>query len=202
MILNSLKSPLILVYLLALNLPSVAQESSSRSVSVSGDVTFTIPDSDTYEILAANQELKTGYSVKTGKNGEAILGLMQGVAVTLKAETIIKITELKTSLGSDTDMLQKIGQVELIQGRIVVLISKDQADAIDFSIKTPEGIAKPRGTFYVIMVRNEKTFIAVKDGKVGLEQFQPLDASSFVTEDPTTDSSDSKRRTTTTSPRG
>jgi hypothetical protein len=36
-------------------------------------------------------------------------------------------------------------------------------------VKTPQGVAAARGTFYGVTVKDGQTYVAVKHGKVGVE---------------------------------
>jgi hypothetical protein len=87
---------------------------------------------------------------------------------------------------------------------MVVLVQDEAVEQIRFRIKTPRGIATPRGNFYAVQVVDGEAFLAVKEGKVGLDQFVPLEYEQPETGPAPKQVVEERQygRTTTTSPRG
>ncbi|MEM9399755.1 MAG: FecR domain-containing protein [Verrucomicrobiota bacterium] len=192
------------IVLLAGNLIHAQTTPTASCVSVSGRVTYQLPEQDDPILLAADTPLPIGTKIISSQNGEAIIGMLSGLAINLKENTAVTLLDpAKVPKSEGGDKNKRTGFVDLIEGRMVVLISDEEVENIDFNINTPEGIAKPRGTFYVVMVQEEKAFIAVKEGKVGIEQFSPIEAIEEKPEQRTAIIEQATSyRTTTTSPRG
>jgi len=140
-------------------------------VSASGQVEIST-GLEVQKIVGAGNRVELDSVIKTGSNGDLTVALLNGLAVTLKEDSEMRILELNDVPASEG---KRSALVELNSGRLVVLIAEDRAEEIEFRIKTPKGTASPRGTFYAIQVEGEEAFLAVKEGKVGLDQFTPLE---------------------------
>jgi hypothetical protein len=161
-----------------------------------------IPPGGTEPVMAAGGTVVSpGTELRTGENGEMTLILFPRLAVTLKPGTRLRIEERTWPQDANAAFSSLI---DMPEGRIVVLISDppagQTAQEIDLQIRTPQGIARPRGTFYAVLVKDGKSYLAVREGMVGLEQFQPLETETPAEEEklPRIDYGAS----TTTSPRG
>jgi hypothetical protein len=151
-------------------------------------------------LASAGSQVALGSELRTGENGEITLIVFPRLAITLKPGTRLRVEE--RTLAPDRETSSAL--IDLPEGRIVVLLSDppagQSAAEIDLQIRTPQGIARPRGTFYAVLVKEGKSYLAVREGMVGLEQFQPLE-----TEAPTVQETLPVRDygvSTTTSPRG
>lgn len=167
-------------------------------VSASGQVEIST-GFEVQKIVGAGNRIELNSLIKTGSNGDVTIALLNGLAVTLKEDSEMSILRL-----DDTPVAggKRRALVELNRGRLVVLIAEDRAEEINFRIKTPKGIASPRGTFYAIQVEGEEAFLAVKEGKVGLDQFTPLEYEEEGQETEVVEEAQDYGNTTTTSPRG
>ncbi|MEM6821786.1 MAG: FecR family protein [Verrucomicrobiota bacterium] len=193
--------PLCLIFILLVVLASSSwAQGQALIVSVSGQVEKETEDGE-FLGVASGARISVGTRFRTGTNGEITIALLNGLAVTLKSDSQAQVLQLNTEVDSRGKQTAMMG---IEEGRMVVLIAEEKKAEIEFSIKTPKGIAKPRGTFYALQVLDGEAFLAVKEGKVGLDQFTPLEY-----EDPArevaTGLEEIERnygRTTTTSPRG
>lgn len=167
-------------------------------VSASGQVEIST-GLEVQKIVGAGNRVELDSVIKTGSNGDLTVALLNGLAVTLKEDSEMRILELNDVPASEG---KRSALVELNSGRLVVLIAEDRAEEIEFRIKTPKGTASPRGTFYAIQVEGEEAFLAVKEGKVGLDQFTPLEYEENIQETAVVEEVRDYGNTTTTSPRG
>jgi len=167
-------------------------------VSASGQVEIST-GLEVQKIVGAGNRVELDSVIKTGSNGDLTVALLNGLAVTLKEDSEMRILELNDVPASEG---KRSALVELNSGRLVVLIAEDRAEEIEFRIKTPKGTASPRGTFYAIQVEGEEAFLAVKEGKVGLDQFTPLEYEEDTQETEVVEEVRDYGNTTTTSPRG
>jgi hypothetical protein len=134
--------------------------------SVSGTVEFAPPGSASFSPLKKGQELAVGSTVRTGDDGRAIIVTTPGSAIEVGNGSNLKINELAFSKAGSTVTEQK-AHLELTSGVVSALIDHNTPKVTDFSIQTPQGAAAARGTFYAVTVVNGKTYIGVKEGKVG-----------------------------------
>lgn len=199
---------LLAVFLMTASL-AVASSASITTVSVQGRVEFKSPNDTAWQLLTAGTTLGPGFRVKSYDNGEAIFGTMPGLASTIKENTEIIFTSVVVLRSPEGTFTQRKARIELMDGRIVFLLQKEddlaQRDnaSIDLQIKTPQGVASPRGTFFAVMVIEGKSYVAVKEGQVGREQFQPLeDEGNFDTDPLASPLLKDFGSRTTTSPRG
>ncbi len=134
--------------------------------SVSGTVEFAPPGSTSFSPLKKDQELVIGTTIRTGDDGKAVIRTTPGTAIEVGNGSNLKINELAFSKSGSTVTEQK-AHLELTSGVVSALIDHNTPKVTDFSIQTPQGAAAARGTFYAVYVINGKTYVGVKDGKVG-----------------------------------
>lgn len=134
--------------------------------SVSGTVEFAPPGSTSFSPLKKGQELGAGSTVRTGDDGKAIIVTTPGSAIEVGNGSNLKITELAFAKSGSTVTQQK-AHLELTSGVVSALIDHNTPKVTDFSIQTPQGAAAARGTFYAVYVIHGKTYVGVKEGKVG-----------------------------------
>jgi hypothetical protein len=175
-------------------------DTSGIVASVTGKVEISDADGDNWTQSVVGSTLGVEQRLRTGDKSSASLALLNGLALNVKEQAEIRVLAIKPAVaeGAKAEAL-----VELLQGRMVVLISPEYEDLITFRVKTPQGIAQPRGIFYAIQVLGDRAFLAVREGKVGLDQFSPLEQSDISAEEETADEpAPVFGRTTTSSPRG
>ena len=134
--------------------------------SVSGTVEFAPPGSTTFSALQKGQELAIGSTVRTGDDGKAVIMTTPGTAIEVGNGSNLKFTELAYAKSGSTVTQQK-AHLELTTGVVSALIDHNTPKVTDFSIQTPQGAAAARGTFYAVYVIHGKTYVGVKNGKVG-----------------------------------
>jgi len=165
----------VFVFIVGAEQPLMAQSKplSAVVVSVSGNVKLQRPGTTTRMDISSGTLVPAGAELFSNANAEASLGISPGLALTLKDVTHLKIVEASESVRSD-GVIQRQAVIEVMEGRVVVLLPEKQNQVFDLKIKTPQGTIKPRGTFYALMVKEGQSFLAVSEGKVGLEQFIPV----------------------------
>jgi hypothetical protein len=194
------KNILLTVFTWSLCVVSIQALEKGVVVSASGPVNIKT-ESQPFAMASAGTEIQVGTTIQTGDQGEVTLALFNGLAVTLKEGTSATVLQLEPIAEGQEGISKAL--LEIRAGRMVVLISEEKKSVVDFRIKTPKGIAQPRGTFYAIQVQDGDAFLAVKEGKVGLDQFTPLEyEQAAVPEGPTASQDRQYGQSTTTSPRG
>jgi hypothetical protein len=147
-------------------LTAAAADINAKVYSVSGDAEFALPGSSHFAPLQKGQTLAIGSTVRTGDNGVAVLVTTPGSAIQLGNDSVLKINELafKKSGGS---ISQREAHLQLTSGVVSALIDPSTPKVTDFQVATPEGAAAARGTFFAVLVYHGKTYVGVKEGKVG-----------------------------------
>jgi hypothetical protein len=141
---------------------------SAHVFSVSGAAEFAGPGSSSYAPLQKGQVLPVGSTVRTGDDGVAVLVTTPGSAIQLGNNSILKINQLAFAK-TGSDVTQRTAVVQLTSGVVSALIDPSTPKVTDFQVQTPEGAAAARGTFYAVLVYHGKTYVGVKEGKVGLK---------------------------------
>jgi hypothetical protein len=159
---------LITIALLALAsaLTASAATISATVFSVSGDVQFAAPGSNHFAPMTKGQTLPVGTTVRTGDNGVAVLVTTPGSAVQVGNDSVLKINALAFKK-TDGDVSQREAHLQLTSGVVSALIDPSTPKVTDFQVATPEGAAAARGTYFAVLVYHGKTYVGVKEGKVG-----------------------------------
>jgi hypothetical protein len=144
-----------------------AAEVSAKVFSVSGTVEFAGPGSSSFAPLKKGQILAIGSTVRTGDDGVAVLVTTPGSAIQLGNSSVLKINNLAFTK-SGSDVTQRTAVLQLTSGVVSALIDPSTPKITDFQVQTPEGAAAARGTFYAVLVYEGKTYVGVKEGKVGV----------------------------------
>ena len=137
-------------------------EDMARVSSVAGRVTYSTPHSDEYVQLNAGAEIPIGSRIRTGRDGTAVLIVVSGAAMQIAENSDVTIASM-----SSTPEKRK-AMVTVKSGTVSALIDPKRSKKTDFKIETPQGVAAARGTFYGVTVKNGKTYVGVKKGKVGV----------------------------------
>jgi len=157
------------------NTSVVAATVQANAKSVSGKVEFSQPGSAKFEPLKTGQTLAIGSNIKTGADGVAILLTVPGAAVRVGPNSQLTLTELDFEKAGEK-IIKRKAALDLKTGTVSALIEHNSPDTTDFRIKTPQGIAAARGTFYGVTVEDGKAHVAVQEGKVGIQANKPADS--------------------------
>ena len=157
-----------LVALIASLIPCQATH-EARVSSVSGDVKYQLAQSNAFLPLKVNQKLTPGTTIKAGPNSNAIIVTVPGAGINIAENTTVTLAEIDFNQNSSEGAKRKT-LVELRSGTVSALIDKNVSSQTDFRIKTPQGTATARGTFYGVTYDGKQTYVAVREGKVGVSQ--------------------------------
>ncbi|MBI4026853.1 MAG: FecR domain-containing protein [Verrucomicrobia bacterium] len=143
--------------------------------SVSGTVEYALPGETGFKPLKADQTLPMGTTVQTGKSGRAVIVTLPGAAIRMEGSSKVVLSELDFEKSGEKVTSRK-AMIDLQSGTVSALISKNDPQTTDFRIKTPQGVAAARGTFYAVTVEGDKAHVAVKEGKVGIQKVEAAQA--------------------------
>ncbi|UCC17039.1 MAG: FecR domain-containing protein [Dehalococcoidales bacterium] len=131
---------------------------------LSGEVTVSDMDSESFEPGSDGMVLETGTQVKTDSNSYALLTFNDGSTIKLESETILEITRLETNEeGSPVIILsQLIGRT---WSSVVEMTGNDSR----FEINTPSATAVVHGTLFTTEVTGEgETTVSTTEGLVSV----------------------------------
>ena len=138
--------------------------------SVTGSVEAADAGSTAFHSVAAGDKLSAGTTIKTGAGSEAIIVATPGAAVRIDENTTVQVQDMQFTNAADAGdgKLRRKATLDLTSGTVSSLIDHSTPDQTDFVVKTPQGSAAARGTFYGVTVKNGQTFYKVQEGKVGI----------------------------------
>ncbi len=145
--------------------PSLHAQIEATVKGVSGDVRASTPGAAFAPVKVGNT-LPPGSRVRTGNDSRATLLLLTGTAIEVAANTEISVDTL-TEKGEGRSA-KRTGRISLSSGTISALIDPKRSRETDFKVQTPNGVAAARGTFYAVSVREGKSYVGVKKGRVGI----------------------------------
>jgi hypothetical protein len=137
-------------------------EDKARVSSVSGRVTYSGPENSDFSPLAAGAEIPIGSRIRTGQDSSVVVIVVSGAAMQISENSDVTIASMSSSPE------KRKALVSLKSGTVSALIDPKRSKQTDFKIQTPQGVAAARGTFYGVTVKNGKTYVGVKKGKVGV----------------------------------
>lgn len=132
---------------------------------VEGKVDYALAGSNDFKPLRKDQSLLVGTVVRAGE-GEAVITTTPGTAIRVDKQTTLVLDHLAAREQSGKVIERKV-LVDLRSGTVSALIDKDVGPA-DFKIKTPQGVATARGTFFAVSALGGQSYMGVKEGKVSV----------------------------------
>ena len=163
------KSALCLILFLAAMLAQVSFATDAVVKNVQGRVDAAPPGSKEMAPIREGQKLAPGTTVVSGANGEAVIVTSPGAAIHIQPSSrlVLQLNEFSSENGKITN---RKTVVDLQDGTLSALISKNDPKTTRFEVRTPQGVAAARGTFFGVTVQGDEAFVAVKEGKVGVQQ--------------------------------
>lgn len=119
--------------------------------------------------IREGQKLAPGTTIVSSANGEAVILTSPGAAIHVQPSSrlVLQLNEFSSENGKITN---RKTVVDLQDGTLSALISKNDPKTTRFEVRTPQGVAAARGTFFGVTVQGDEAFVAVKEGKVGVQQ--------------------------------
>jgi hypothetical protein len=147
-----------------------AASMDARVSQVTGQAEYAAPGATDFKPLTVGTQLPSGSIVKTGSNGVVLVVPVRGTAMRLAQNTEITISNMDFSMDASGKVTSRKADIELTSGTVSALLDeKISPEVTDFKIRTPQGVAAARGTFYAVCVHEEKSYVKVKTGKVGVQ---------------------------------
>jgi hypothetical protein len=170
-----MKLPVLFLALLAVPALAVAASVDATVKSVSGSVTAAPAGTTNFAKISVGQKLPAGTTIKTGAGSEAIIVATPGAACRIDENTTVTVDNMQFTKADSGGITRRKATLDLQSGTVSSLIDHSTPDVTDFVVKTPQGSAAARGTFYGVTVKNGQTFYKVQEGKVGVAANKPAD---------------------------
>jgi hypothetical protein len=136
---------------------------------VTGVAEFADPGSTDFKPLVKGATLPSGSIIRTGPDGVVLFVPVRGAAMRVAPNTELTVSNMDFAIDGSQVTLRK-AEIDLTSGLVsAVLDEKISPDVTDFKIRTPDGVAIARGTFYSVCVHDNKSYVKVKSGKVGVQ---------------------------------
>jgi hypothetical protein len=124
-----------------------AEQVMSKVLVSSGQVTATLPTGSSMS-LKEGDRVPVGAKIKTSDNGVLMLGLMPGAATILEPNTVASINKLDVQRSGDKVVKRDVQlSLDSTEGGLLSTL-KQLDDNVNFSIRTPNGVAAARGTVW------------------------------------------------------
>lgn len=134
---------------------------SARVISSEGEVEIRRRSEDQPRVqkisFKADEELRAGDTVITGRGGRLILGLSDGSQAVIAPQTTVVIQDL----GHSPRTL-----FNLIRGKTRVRIEKLGGEPNPYRVNTPTAVIAVRGTIFDVLVEEEETQVFLHEGEV------------------------------------
>ena len=156
---NKLISSLLCLFLVGLALGA----DSGEVTLIAGNVTMT-PKGGAQKKLAKGDTVPVGATVRTAQRARVVIMMTNSSAIRLTggSEAVIAVMD-DAGAGAQSKV-----NVNLRSGSVGALIDRSKNREIDFKIQTPHGVATARGTYYAVVVKDDKMYTKVRNGQVGV----------------------------------
>ena len=153
---------------LAFAVPGRAVPVDAVLKSILGSVQTAPPGSTKFAAVTPGTKLPSGTTIKTGPDSEAIIVPTPGSAIRLDENTTLEIDGMSFEKDKSNNVTERKAVLNLTSGTVTSLIDHSTPAVTDFTVRTPQGAASARGTFYAVTVKDGQTYLKVEEGKVGV----------------------------------
>lgn len=146
-----------------------ADEVQAPVSNVTGSVEYALPGSSDFKPLTENTKLPEGVTLRTGSDSAATFSPFPGASCTLAPQSTLSLTNMEVD-SKGGQVTERKAELNLSSGSLATSINRAAAghSPVDYKIKTAACVAAARGTKYITVVVNGKTYIKVTEGKVAL----------------------------------
>jgi hypothetical protein len=164
-----LRSALCALLLLACALPAaLAAPFTAVAKEVEGSAEYTLPGDGVFHALTVGTELPSGSRVRTKADGLVYILTLPGAAIRVGGNSDMTLSEVVADASAGTQDKAK-AIISLQSGTVHALIKKEMSKEVDLRIRTPQGVAAARGTFFGVHVDKGNSYVAVREGKVKVQ---------------------------------
>lgn len=154
-------------------LPAISNAAESGKVTlIAGDVKAIPAGGGAEAVLERGDVVQVGTVIQTGGRGRVVIMMTDSSAIRIGPNSDV-VVAMMTDNGADGQSQVK---VDVRAGSVGALIDSSKGRKIDFRIQTPHGVATARGTFYGVVVDEDKTYTKVEKGTVSVTANKAEDA--------------------------
>jgi hypothetical protein len=121
--------------------------------------------------FTANEELKAGDTIVTGRGGRMVLGLSDGSQAVIAPKTTVVIQDLSASPRT---------LFQVIRGKARVRIEKLGGQPNPYRVNTPTAVIAVRGTIFDVLVGDDETDVFLHEGEVAVTSTAEPDRPVFL----------------------
>ncbi|MBL9157791.1 MAG: FecR domain-containing protein [Verrucomicrobiales bacterium] len=148
--------------------PAPAQEEKAPGTAtlVVGAATYEAPGGVAPVELKQGDLIAVGGKVTTGPGAKVVILTSRQSAVRVGADTTLVFEEMEeTPAGGGKPKVR----LQLSSGSLGAMINSKDFGEMDFSVKTPHGVAAARGTFFAVAISGDRSFAQVGEGVVEIQ---------------------------------
>ena len=136
-----------------------------------GNVWIRPPDDTSFHLLSDDEPIADHSVIYTGVTGVLDFATGPGMAVRMVPETLVRVNELPQppAPAAAKTSSPESSQVALRQGTIFSALGREDGQAIDFEVRTPEGVAGARGTMFATTASSGQAEVTMLHGTVNFE---------------------------------
>jgi Uncharacterized protein conserved in bacteria len=135
----------------------ITAETEATVIRLTGRARMTLPGSTAEVSVAEGAKLPAGSTLFTDEAGELHLQPIEGAVTTLRPNTTVQIEKL--SVTRDGNVITKqTSLLALKAGTVVSTIDPAKSDINDYGIRTPKGIARAKGTSFIVSIEDDESF--------------------------------------------
>ena len=158
----------ILVVCLTVSSVSLEAEVAEAVVrKMDGYAEYSEPGSTEFQPLQVSKKIKVGSTIKTSEKSEVVLRVVPGAAMKIAENTTVTLDAMAFEKNGE-NISSRTANINLSEGTVSALLDKSDPKGTDFKIKTPQGSAAARGTFYGVSVKDGQSYVRVEEGSVGI----------------------------------
>ncbi|MGH9940058.1 MAG: FecR family protein [Blastocatellia bacterium] len=148
---------------------------SARVLAIEGQVEIRRQGSDQARVrnisFKAEDELRAGDTIITGKSGRLVLGLSDGSQAVIAPKTTVVIKDLSASPRA---------LFYVIRGKTRIHIEKLGGQPNPYRVDTPTAVIAVRGTIFDVLVEEEETQVFLHEGEVAVTNPTAPDKAVFL----------------------
>jgi len=141
--------------------------SYAKVLYLEGNVWIRPPGEESFHLLTEDEPIAEWSIIHTGFNGILDFATGPGMATRMVPETSIFVRELpQPSTPPGTPQTTRLGMKD---GTIFSALGRDDGQAVDYQVRTPEGVAGARGTMFATSASTGQVEVSMLHGTVKFE---------------------------------
>lgn len=148
----------------------LAQALTGKVTLVAGTVEYQAPGGS-FTLASRGDILAEGTTVRTGPSSRAVIVAGPGAAIRVGPESTVILTNLALEQAVAGASTSDAMLIDVTEGTVSALIDRSKQPGADFQVRTPQGVAAARGTYYAVTVRGNRSYARVQHGIVRVTNY-------------------------------